>query len=483
MARETTPSCAGCTVRDETIAWLQQQLMELARVVARQEARIRSLEAQLNVSSRNSSKPPSSDPPGTEKPKRKPSGRKPGGQPGHKGKTRDLLPPEEVDHFVPLHPDSCGKCGAQLSKGTEHPEPTRHQVTEIPPARPETTEYLLHAHSCLHCGAVTRAELPAGVPAGSFGPRLTATVALLSGGYRLSKRNIEQILADLFGVKVALGSVVKLERVASEALADRVEELREHVQRAGVVHAGETSWKIGGQKAWLWVAVTAFAVVFLIRRSRAGKVARELLGDAPGIVISDRYSGYAWIPVRQRQACWAHLIRDFQKIEDAGGEAAEVGEALGAHAQELFHHWHRVKAGTLKRSSFRVYAARLRNEVKELLLDGAALADEKVAGMCRKILEIESALWTFVRVEGVEPTNNAAEQAVRPAVIWRKTSFGTHSAAGSVFVERILSTVATLRRQGRDVLDYLTEACSAALLGEPAPSLMPAEVHPLTLVA
>jgi transposase len=311
------------------VAWLKEVVHELTAAIARLEEENRSLRAQLNLSSRNSSKPPSSDPPGTEKPKRRPSGRKAGGQPGHEGKTRDLLPPEEVDHFVHVHPDSCGQCGAGLPRDSEDPAPSRHQVTEIPPVRPEVTEYQLHATTCPCCGAVTRAGLPDGVSAGAFGPRLTAVIAVLSGAYRMSKRNIEQVLSDLFGVKMALGSVVNLERAASEALSDRVEELRQHVRRAEVVHADETTWMIGGRKAWLWVAVTAFAAVFLIRKSRAAKVARELLGEAPCIVVSDRYSGYGWIPVRRRQVCWAHLIRDFQKIEDAGGDASSVGAALG----------------------------------------------------------------------------------------------------------------------------------------------------------
>ena len=472
MVRKRIRSCPGCEALKREVALLKEVVHELGGVFARLEEENRSLRAQLNLSSRNSSKPPSSDPPGTEKPKRKPSERKPGGQPGHEGKTRELLPPEEVDHFVPLRPDCCGRCGVRLPKGIEDPTPLRHQVTEIPPVKPEVTEYQLHAAFCACCGAVTRAGLPDGVPAGAFGPRLTAVVAVLSGAYRLSKRNVEQILADLYGVKVALGSVVNLERRVSEVLADRVEELRESVRRSVVVHADETSWRIGGRKAWLWAAVTAFAAVFLIRKSRAQKVAKELLGEAPGVVISDRYSGYGWIPVRRRQACWAHLIRDFRKIESAGGEAAAIGEALGECADELFHHWHRVKEGTLKRSSFRVYASRLRAEVRNLLLDGATLEHEKVAGMCKEILKVESALWTFVRVAGVEPTNNAAEQAVRPAVIWRKTSFGTQSKRGSEFVERILSTVATLRIQGRNVLEYLTDACRAALQGEPTASFL-----------
>ena len=319
MARESTPSCAGCAARDETIAWLQEKVLELLQIVASQEARIRSLEAQLKQTSRNSHRPPSSDPPGTAKPERKRSSRKPGGQPGHEGKTRELLPAEQVDHFVPVFPDRCGHCGERLPPGEGDPSPVRHQVTEIPPVKPEVTEYQLHAVSCPWCGELTRAVLSDGVPTVAFGPRLTAVVAVLTGAYRLSKRNVAQILEDLFGVKVALGSVANLERATSQALADPVEEVREHVKEVEVVHADETSWRQRRKKAWLWTAVTASAAVFLIRGSRGRKVAEELLGAEPGIVVSDRYSAYGWIPVRDRQACWSHLKRNFQKIADARG--------------------------------------------------------------------------------------------------------------------------------------------------------------------
>ncbi len=187
--------------------------------------------------------------------------------------------------------------------------------------------------------------------------------------------------------------------------------------------------------------------------------------------------------MRKRQVCRSHLIRDFRKIEDAGGEAEAIGRALGECAEELLHHWRRVKSSELKRSSFRVYASRLPVKVQDLLLDGATLELEKVAGMCREILKVESALWTTVRVKGVEPMNNAAERAVRHAVLWRKTSFGTQSRRGSDLEERILTTVATLRIQGRNVLEYVTGACRSALHGRAAPSPLLARVHELNLAA
>jgi hypothetical protein len=227
-------------------------------------------------------------------------------------------------------------------------------------------------------------------------------------------------------------------------------------------------------RAWLWAVAVPLAALFLIRRSRGAASAKELIGEHyAGIVITDRWSAYSWLPIRQRQLCWAHLKRDFKKIAERCGEAKRIGEALGACERELFELWYRVRDGTLRRSSFRTYVSPIRARVRDLLQQGAALSDSKVAGMCSKILKLEPALWTFVRVPGVEPTNNRAERVIRPAVIWRKTSFGTQSDAGSTFVERMLTAVTTLRLQGRNVLEYMTEACRAGLEGRPAPSLLP----------
>ena len=118
-------------------------------------------------------------------------------------------------------------------------------------------------------------------------------------------------------------------------------------------------------------------------------------------------------------------------------------------------------------------------EVGELLRKGTTCSHPGTAGTCRDILKREEALWTFVDVPGVEPTNNLAERQIRPGVLWRKGSFGTQSAAGSRFVERIMTVVSTLKQQGRNVLDYLAEACEAANQGRPAPSLLPAEPIPI----
>jgi transposase len=297
---------------------------------------------------------------------------------------------------------------------------------------------------------------------------------VLSGAYRLSKRNIQQLLADCVGVELALGSISALESATGEALREPIAEARRFVQEQPVTHIDETGWREANQRAWLWTAVTPAVTVFLVRLSRGSQVAKELLGEAfAGIVVSDRWSGYRWISIQQRQLCWAHLIRNLRQMAEAGGSAAALGEALGMCARQLFHWWHRVRDGTLQRSSFCVYAAQLRVEVRALLREGAWCDDPKGAALCRSLLQHEPALWTFIHREGVELTNNPAERALRPVVLWRKGSFGTQSRAGSDFAERILTTVATLRQQQRNVLDYIATSCEAALHHQSAPSLLP----------
>jgi transposase len=321
---------------------------------------------------------------------------------------------------------------------------------------------------------MTRAPLPEGVPERAFGPRLQALVAVLSGAYRLSKRNIQQLLSDCFGVELALGSISALERATSEALQEPVSETRRCVQQQAVAHVDETGWREANHRAWLWTAVTEAVTVFLVRCSRGSQVAKELLGEGfAGILVSDRWSGYRWVPIKHRQLCWAYLIRDLRQMAEADGAAAAIGEALGMCARQLFHWWHRVRDGTLQRSCFCVYAAQLRPEVRALIREGVLCEDAKGAALCRALLQHEPALWTFVYKEGVEPTNNASERVLRPVVLWRKSSFGTQSRAGSDFVERMLTVVATLRQQQRQVLQYVTAACQAALDNQLPPALLP----------
>ena len=458
-----------------------ETLMESAARIEVLEAQVEELKRRLGMDSHNSSKPPSSDGPDAEPRKRKGGGkRKPGGQPGHEGHHRELLPVEKVNKIVPVKPCACEHCGRKLAG--DDPEPQRHQVWEIPEIHPYVEEYQLHGLCCPDCGEFTRASLPEGVPAGAFAPRLQATIALLSGVYRLSKRSVESVLADFFHVSISLGSISACEAAVSAALAQPVNEAWEAAQSADVLHADETGWREANKKAWLWVAVTSAATVFMVHAKRGQVAARELLGTFGGVLVSDRWGGYNFYN-GLRQWCWAHLRRDFTAFSEYPGKAGEIGEALLAKTDQMFHWWHRVRDGTLKRSTFRQYMWQLRADVERLLREGTQCGHPKMERSCKRILKGAKYLWTYVDVQGVEPTNNAAERAVRPGVLWRKSSFGTHSAEGSRFVERIMTAAATCKQHDRNVTEYITQACVARLHGRPAPSLLPVSTEILAQAA
>jgi transposase len=448
-------------------------VMELLR-------RLAQVEARLNQTSRNSSKPPSSDPPSARpRPAKEPTGRKSGGQPGHEGHGRKLKPESEVDQIIDVRPEHCGQCGTLLLG--EDAEPERHQVTELPRITPVVTEYRRHCLWCVACGARTQAAWPATMPAGSFGPRVQATVGYLTGRIGASQREVQDILATLYQTDVSIGGIGALEQAVSAALAAPVVEAERYVRRQPVRNADETSWREKTQRRWLWISVTPLVTIFRLLKTRGAAGAKELLGEVVwGIIGTDHYVGYHWIDPRQRQLCWAHLKREFVAWSERTGETARIGLALLAVEKQLFTFWYRVRDGTLAWADFQVAMLPLIARVSTLLQEGGAGADAKAQGTCHNLLKREAALWTFVWEPGVEPTNNAAERPLRRAVLWRRRSFGTQSEAGSQFVERILTAVTTLRQQHRDVLDYLTAACAAAICHNPVPSLVPLTSPPLS---
>ncbi len=434
--------------------------------------RIDELQQQLGQNSTNSSKPPSSDPPTVKRaPPRPPSGRRSGGQPGHALHRRPLLPPTQPP--VTLKPSACRLCGHALT-GTD-PEPLRHQVIELPVFRPDVLEYQLHRLACPQCGRTTCARLPDGVPSGGQGPRLQATVALLTGAYRLSKRQVERLGADVLGVPLSAGQVCAVEAETVAATAAVVAELRAYVKDKPA-NVDETGWWQKRKRVWLWSVVTRGVTVFVLALSRAASVVQELIDPSAGQVITtDRYKGYEWLPLYQRQLCWAHLVRDFQAMIDRGNAGAALGDELLMFAEDVFTQWYRVRDGTIRLSTLRRYVDSQRPWFRKQLRAGLVCGCAKTAATCRDLLRLEPALWTFTRVGGVEPTNNAAERGFRHPAQWRRSSHGTASAAGSRFVEQILTVVATCRQQQRDVLAYLTECCRAYQHGVTPPSLLPAD--------
>ena len=458
---------------DSTPASVQEAFLLLLNRVVSLEEKVANLEEQLKRNSGNSSQPPSQD--GPEKPilkKSEKSARKRGGQPGHPGAKRTLVPLELVKESHDIKPTHCGHCDSALTG--DDPNPYRHQVVEIPPVVAEVTEYRLHTCTCQQCGRKTRALLPDGVATGAFGPRIEAMVGLLSGQYHLSKREIESMMATFFEVPISLGAISRVEKRCERAIATPVKDTEAYVRQQAVVHMDETGWREENKKAWLWVAATPGVAVFQIWRSRGSQVAKALLGEQyAGRIVSDRWSAYNWFDKRRRQLCWAHLKRDFQAISERKGPSQIIGEDLLQQKTQLFSLWHQVCEGALSRSDFIEKTKPIRDEVGRLLREGKLCDHKKTAGTCRHILRFEPALWTFIYVPGIEPTNNFAERQIRPAVLWRKSSFGTQSKAGSRFVQSLMTVVATLKLQNRNPFDYLVAAIDAANKDGPAPSLLP----------
>lgn len=447
-------------------------ILALLAKIEKLEAELRELRGQVKGKTpQNSSLPPSAQHPHAkpERKKRKSKKRR-GGQPGHPKHERPLIPTDQCDDVQLLKPSECRRCGETLS-GND-PEPLRHQVWELPEMKPHVTEYQLHRLPCTCCGETTCAKLPPGVPQGQSGPRLMAFTALLMAYYRQSKRRTADFLSTLLGQPCCAALTVKIQTQVTAAARPAYEELAAQLPTQEHVNADETATKEQNGKAWLWTFVARRFTVFAVRATREATAVDELLtADFRGVVTCDRAKMY-WRAGRL-QWCWAHLKRDFQGLIDRGdNQAKRLGYDLRRMTCTLFEHWGNYRDGTISRAAFVRRMAPIRREVERLLRRGMASGNKSLVGTCQELYEHRDWLWTFVRHEGIEPTNNAGERALRHAVIWRKLSFGTQSAGGSRFVETMLTVIETCRQQHRNAFEYLTAAVTAQLAGQPAPSLL-----------
>lgn len=456
------------------IEWLVAANARLHVEVAQLRERIAELEAKLKQNSTNSSKPPSSDAPSVKRPPPKQAtGKKAGGQPGHAKAER--APVDHPDHVQECKPTACRRCHQPLSG--DDPDPLRHQVTELPVVSPIVTEYRRHRLSCPGCGETTCGSLPAGV-IGQDGPWLQAACALLTGSYRLSKSKAAKLLGELFQVPMSAAQVCATEAVVGEQLQPVVDELLA-AARQEPANVDETSM---GKGRWLWVMATTVATVYQIVSGRNRDELNKLIGPKyQRVLTSDRHSLYMHLPDWRHQLCWAHLRRDFQAMVDRNNAGRKIGTELLTLSDELFGWWQRVRDGTLTKGHFagRMHAQReFRSQFRRVLERGSACGCAKTAGTCAELLDREVSLFVFAFNDDVEPTNNAAERAVRHGVIWRKQSHGPKSAAGAKYLANIWSVVETCRQQGRDVWKELTARITAARQGLRLPPLTMPIVQP-----
>jgi len=456
----------------------------------RLEQRVARLEEQARGDSRNSSSPPSQDPPKTRAErraearrkaklwsKREGEKRKAGAQSGHEGSGRKLLPEDQVDEIVDHYPEACGGCGCVFSEQEHQPGKRfgRHQVAELPPIVVLFSEHRTHHLRCPGCGKKTVARLPDGVGDSPFGTDLQAAVVTMTARNRVSRRDMSELARDLFGLRLSVGAVDAICQRAALALREPHDQLVENVLASPVLNVDETGWFTAHQGRTLWTATTPEAAIFRIAEDRHRDRLKELLGtDFKGIVGSDRWWAYELIDSASRQACWEHLKRDF--AFHAGGALAEqkqFAEAGGELTKQLFETWHAFGEHS-DRARLADEMAPIQAELRELL--GRAARKSTYTRFHRRfaknLLKIWPALWTFVTVEGVEPTNNAAERALRGPVIHRKLSHGTQSEDGERFIERTLSASVTCRLQGRSMFAYMRELLTAHARGDPLPALV-----------
>ena len=467
--------------REEAVAIAHSGPEVIVKALLHQSARIDELErkvALLTTDSSNSSKPPSSDGPQTKlrpRPPKKSKKRNRGGQPGHKGANRDLISMDQVDDIIPLFPDVCDNCGAALHPSVDKPtgKYLRHQVIDIPEPKPEVVEYHRMCIRCA-CGRDNWGKLPPEARSG-IGPRLTAVLAHLSGLHRVTRRGCQEIAKTIFRIDVCLGSVCKLHQEVSEALAKAYEEVRQALPGQPVLNGDETGWKTLGLTRWLWVLVTPTIAFYHVAESRGAKVLRYILGDFyKGVLCSDMYSAYKAFHKGIRQFCWAHIIRGLRGLKHAcrSPDAVRFSKWMLSETGRMFALWHAFKDGHLDRQILVQKSVPIRSRMSRCLQLYSNSSDYHVAKAAKSLLKHWDGLFTFLEHEGVEPTNNAAERAIRPAVQWLKISFGNQSAEGELLTARLLTVERSCILQRKSPFQFLVDAVTAYRKGAPSPSLV-----------
>jgi transposase len=456
--------------RDREIRRQAEEIAKQRQQIADAEKQIADLERQLALrkqNSTNSSKPPSSDGLAGEPRQRgrgKKSRRKAGGQPGHRGAHRPLVPAERVDEIQSVLPDQCRHCGHALPTQIEQVQTTgavqRHQVTELPPIQARIIEYQCHRVICPECGESTRAGLPEQA-AGHFGPQLTALIAYLTVVCRLPRRVVEALLAQVLGIEISLGSTQKCWEEASQAVAAPCQELVQQLKNEPVLNVDETGWRTNGAKRFLWAFVAARYVVYTVAATRGSEVLTRLLGAVfQGILCSDRFSAYLKYHSGKAQFCWAHLKRNLLGIvEFTKSSAVErfCRDALAQHAR-LFRLWHKFRSGQIDRRQLLLRSIPIQKRIFTLAEQHLDSPHREVRNLATALFEHNHRLFIFLEHDGVEPTNNSAERALRTGVQWRKICFGNRSANGELATARLLTVSETCDLQRLNILAYLSAA-------------------------
>lgn len=463
-------------IPDEDLAKTPQSVIRVfMEALTKVAARVADLEEKLNANSRNSSLPPSKDPPGTLRSPKRSTGKSRGGQPGHKGAHRAMVDSTEVTDTKSYKlPDHCPDCDTVIP--TEIRSTSRRQIWEVPRIVPTVLEVQEEYATCPCCRKLLKSQVSEGLPAGNFGPNLVALVGILQGRFSLSHRDCKELLAQLTGIQIGLGTVTRLCQQVSESLGEFHQALGQHVRAVDVMNIDDTTWKLGKNHQVLFSLNTPGAAFFQIEPRKNHATVRKVLGDFSGILGADRASTYSCYTGRL-QHCLAHLDRHFLRIWDRGGSSRSIGAQGRKEMDRIWELWTNFGDNLITREELKAKLKPIRARVGRLLKAGVKCAVGKTSRTCARILKSFQWMWTFAEVEGVEPTNNISEQAVRLPVCWRRTSFSSQSDGGLRFTERILSAVLTCSRRRANVWDFLAKCCAKTVgtlclpsIAAPAPS-------------
>ncbi len=474
--------------REGCVAFLLELTSAYDAQIAGLEERLRRLEVQARQDSRTSSKPPSQDPPKSRQQRRaearlkakellakEGAKREAGAQEGHAGTGRRLAPEDQVDEIVAHYPQECRGCGHEFTLDERSPGGRfgRHQVAELPPISVVLVEHRTHRLHCPECGTRTTAALPAGVGDSAFGPRLRAAIVTLTARNRISRRGIAELAGELFGARLSTGSVDAICQHASTALADGHEALRDWILTQHAVHVDETGWRTAGDSRALWGMCTPDASIFQVAEHCNREQFDQLIAGYDGIVVSDRWPGYQHLDPNRRQVCWSHLQRDFRRHSEGLAEQKIFGEQGLLLTGRVFKAWRAFQHEHQDPERLATEIEPVQTELQELLTHAGRKSPRTRLHrvFANNLLKIWPALWTFVTIDGVQPTNNPAERALRGPVIHRKLSHGTRSQNGERFAERALSAAATCRQQHRSLFEFLAELITAHNRGDPLPAL------------
>ena len=456
---------------------------ELARIAREALQNWDKLNQRLTQDSTNSNRAPSTDSPEAKAKRKAEKGitsqkhgtRKQGAQQGHKAVSRPLLPLRDGDTIIDSKPETCAHCSGSLL-GCSDPEPYRQQHYDVEIIR-RVTEYRKHKIACPSCGEITEGILPEEANKNAYSPKLSALVATLTGLFHMSRRMTKLFIENVTGVPISVGSVSNLEKEVTKAVAPVMEKIEMAAQSASRGNADETGFGMKGTKqGWLWVLTTPHAVLFRLYPGRGQKWAGKLLGDFEGILTSDRWSGYNQYPSEKRQVCWAHLVRDFKSMTGSSAAGSAIGKSLKKEAKLMFRLWHRfkrwkeVQESKGIRVSMTVLESQMqsvRDRVRVLLKEGVKSGVPKSGTM----LKAEPMMWTFTKERDIEPTNNSAERAIRPAVLWKKRSFGVESERGGQYVESMLSIWATSQCNGVNPIVFLRDLVHSFRLKASIPNI------------